>query len=252
MKPIKLVMFLLCLGFVFNNISFWQSWASNSWNIYTWEYKQVTETLLPQWEAMDKIQKIAYYFCNSGLKDRLELQSRPGQRQEICVIFGNKNTETVEIIFWFPDWWTNKNWAVICSADLTWKNYITSLMKKTSQSDFYFELMPKQQLIKKFYITIPQNQTWNIYWCWSFKIKWDIQKAKTWSMFNIEIVKKATINIQVTWSVYNYWLIDNIQTTIIDNKNNILKWLILIIGIRLVISTIQSISKKKHTKHHKK
>jgi hypothetical protein len=48
---------------------------------------------------MDKIQKIAYYFCNSGLKDRLELQSRPGQRQEICVIFGNKNTETVEIIF---------------------------------------------------------------------------------------------------------------------------------------------------------
>jgi hypothetical protein len=125
-------------------------------------------------------------------------------------------------------------------------------MKKTSQSDFYFELMPKQQVIKKFYITIPQTQTWNIYWCWSFKIKWDIQKAETWSMFNIEIVKKATINIQVTWSVYNYWLIDNIQTTIIDNKNNILKWLILIIGIRLVISTIQSISKKKHTKHHKK
>lgn len=243
-------MFLLCFWLIYN-ISLGQSWTTptSTGNAYTWELKEAKETLKLQQDTIEKIERIAYAFCNDGiLKEETNMTARPGERKEICVTFGNKNPENVSIIFWFPDWTINQNWNILCNANLTWTTYIKNLLKGDAISDFYFDLGPKQQTVKKFYIAIPKTQTWNIYGCASFKIKWNLQKAASWSMFNIEIVKKATINITITWNVYNYWLLDDIKYSITDNKQTVLKGLVAILGLRLVVSIVQSSFKKKHRK----
>jgi len=247
-------MFLLCFWLIYN-ISWGQSSTTpaSTGNTYTWEYKEAKETLQLQQDTMEKIERIAYAFCNDGiLKEETNMTARPWERKEICVTFGNKNPENVSIIFWFPEWTINQNWNILCNTNLTWDTYIKNLLKGDDTSDFYFDLEPRQQTVKKFYIAIPKTQTWNIYGCASFKIKWNLQKAASWSMFNIEIVKKATINIAITWDIYNYWLLDDIKYSITDNKQTVLKGLAAIVGLRLVISILQSSFKKKQRKNQKK
>jgi hypothetical protein len=110
-------------------------------------------------------------------------------------------------------------------------------------------LTSKEIKVKKTIIKVPRNAKWSILACRMFKIKWNLQEAGSGSMFNIEVVKKMPIQINITWEVYNWW-IDNITYYIADNKENILKWFIAIIWLRLLVSIIQSFSSKKH--NHKK
>lgn len=250
MNSLKYVIFLLCFCFVISSHSLWQSLATSGEIMI-----QKQETLNIQKDKMNKMERIVFIFCNSWFQtnqSKLEIKSRPWEHKEICIIFGNKNTEKVDIIMWFPNWWEEKKWKILCNADITWKNQITNLMNEKSKANLYFSLAPKEQVIKKFYIKIPDTQTWNIFWCWSFKIKWNLQLASSWGMFNIEIVKKIPIQINITWSIYQYQWIDDLNYSITDNKENILKWFIAIVWLRLIISIIQSASKKKHSKHNKK
>ncbi|MFZ2151050.1 MAG: hypothetical protein WAZ12_01950 [Candidatus Absconditicoccaceae bacterium] len=254
MKSFKFIMLLLCFGLIYN-ISLGQSGTTqaSTGNAYTGELKEAKETLKLQQDTMEKIERIAYAFCNDGiLKEKTEITARPGERKEICVTFGNKNPESVNIIFGFPNGTIDKEGRILCDVDLTGNTYIKSLLKGDTKSDFYFDLMPKQQIVKKFYIAIPKTQTGNIYGCGSFKIKGNLQKAASGSMFNIEIVKKATIDISITGNIYNYGLLDDIKYAIADNKQNILKGFIIVVGLWLVISIIQSSFKKKHRKNQKK
>ncbi len=253
MKSYQLIIAFLGLGLTISNISLAQD-ADSDTTIGTWdtEMVQATETIQPNQQNMERIQNVIYSFCNSGLQDRLITDARPWEIIQICTIFGNKNSDTVDIIFGFPDWSINQNWNIICEANLTGETQISQMLQKPQESDFFFSLLPKQQTIKKFYIKIPTTQTWTILGCGSFKVDWNIQKAATWWMFNIEIVMKAPIQINITWDVYQYWRLDNIQYTISDHKDLIFKIFIAVIIVSLLQSLMQTLRKKSKHKHTSK
>lgn len=256
MKSYQLIIAFLGLGLAISNI--WLAQDTNSGDTTsTWEIEmvQATETLQPNQQNMERIQNVVYRFCNSGLQDRLITDARPWEIIQICTIFGNRNSDTVDIIFGFPDWSINENWNIICDANLTGETQISQMLQRPQESDLFFSLLPKQQTIKKFYIKIPTTQTWSIFGCGSFKVDGNIQKAATWWMFNIELVMKAPIQINITWDVYKYWWLDNMQYTITDHKDIILQWFIVLIVILLLKSFLQEMHKKskhKHTAKNKK
>lgn len=243
-------------GLAFANISSAQDINPDTiTDIWDTQMVQATETVQPNQQNMERLQNVIYSFCNSGLQDRLITAARPWEIIQICTIFGNKNSDTVDIIFGFPDWSIKENWNIICDTNLTGETQISQILQRPQESDFRFSLMPKQQIIKKFYLKIPTTQTWSIFGCWSFKIDWNLQKAATWWMFNIELVMKAPIQINITWDVYKYWWLDNMQYTITDHKDIILQWFIALIVILLLKSFLQEMHKKskhKHTAKNKK
>lgn len=225
-----------------------------------WQKEVIEKVGFDTWDnPMDRVQKIANYFCNNwfqkieDLEKNLEINIEAGEEQELCLLFANKNQQEVNIILWFPDWRKKyKTWAIVCDINLTGESVISNLFIKPKKSDFIFSLKPDEQVIKKFTLRIPKNKTGSIIWCASFKIENDIQKAKTWNMFNIEVVKKATIEINITWSkINNYQRLDDTKYLIKDNKQLILKIITWIILLRLIISIIEQIKKKKHHKNKK-
>lgn len=252
MKLFKITALLLCFWFISNGVSLGQS----STQANSWEYKQVTESLELTTKTSNNINDVSFYFCNSWLEYKdlttfLELNIGPWKTQEICMVFTNKGDENFWIIAWFTTWKTSKPsdkvYDILCETNITWKNIFSSLIQGKYENEF--TLSSKEIKVKKFSIKIPRNMTWSIYSCGMFKIKWNLQKALSWSMFNIEVVKKMPIQINITWDIYKPWLIDSIK----NNKQTLLKIIIWIIWLRLIISIIQHISKtKKQKKHHKK
>ncbi|MCF7834759.1 hypothetical protein K9M48_01750 [Candidatus Gracilibacteria bacterium] len=252
----KFIIFFLSLGFIISNQSFSELLNTNISG--STETKTITETIEfddnGNGNVIDKVQRVQNYFCNKGynsiddLETNLVMDAKSGEEKEICLIFANKNLEKVNIILGLTDGRKNEAGAISCNTNLTGKNYLSDLLINKQNSDFVFSLMPNEQILKKFLIRIPKTQTGNIIGCTVFKIKENIQKAKTGKIFNIEIAKKATIEINITGSVYNNQRLEDIKYGIKDNKDLILKILIGIIGLRLLVSIIEQIKKKKHHK----
>ncbi|MFZ2151052.1 MAG: hypothetical protein WAZ12_01940 [Candidatus Absconditicoccaceae bacterium] len=247
MKLFKITALLLCFGFISNGISFGQSQSG--------EYKQVTEALQLTARTSNKINEVSFYFCNSGLEYEklttfLEINIRPGETQEICTVFANKSDEIFGIIDGFTTGKiskpSDKVYDILCETNITGKNTFSDLIQGGYENEF--TLLGKEVKIKKFSIKIPKNMTGSIYSCKMFKIKGNLQKAASGSMFNIEAVKKMPVQINITGNVYHYGLLE----TITDNKQSLLKGFMIIIGLWLIVSIIQSSSKKKHQQSHKK
>ncbi len=250
MKLFKITALLLCFWFISNGVSWWQSSIQTN----SWEYRQIIESLDLTARTSNKINNVSFYFCNSWLEYEklttfLELNIRPWETQEICTVFANKSDEVFWIIDGFTTWNiskpSDKVYDILCETNITWKNIFSSLIQGKYENEF--TLLGKEIKVKKFSIKIPSNMTWTIYSCKMFKIKWNLQKASSWSMFNIEAVKKMPVQINITWNVYHYSILE----TMTNNKQNILKWFTIIIWLWLIISVIQ-VSTKKHKKSHKK
>lgn len=242
------MVFLICFWFFTNNISFWESWTNSS--------KQVTESLRLEDKFSNKVNDIAFYFCNDWLELKklttsLEINMRPGEEKEICTVFANKSDAPMEIIEWFTNWRLDKPndkfSSILCDVDITWKNKFSELV--TTPYDYNLSLSGKELEVKKVSIKIPKNQTGAIYLCRMFKIKWNLQLAKSWSMFNIEVVKKMPIQINITWDTYNNSLLANLKWTISESTNIIIKIAIWAIWLRLIAVIVSTTHRKKKHKH---
>lgn len=251
MKLFKITALLLCFWFISNGVS----WGQSSPQANGWEYRQVTESLKLTARTSNNINDVSFYFCNSWLEYKnlttfLELNIRPWKTQEICTVFVNTSDKSFWIIAWFTTWKiskpSDKVYDILCETNITWKNIFSSLIQSKYENEF--TLLGKEIKVKKFSIKIPSNMTWSIYSCEMFKIKGNLQKASSWSMFNIEVVKKMPIQINITWSTSTYWPLENIT----NNRQSIAKWMIIIIWFWLIISTIKASYSQKHKQTHKK
>lgn len=199
-------------------------------------------------DNMVDIQNIQARFCNDDkLTKDVKLDMRPWQREEICVILINQWTKPMPLLFWFTEGTIDDNWIPHCQSDMTNKNEFS---KKILQNSITWIIIPASwNIVQKFTYISSKSASWNMLGCFGYKIDKEVVKD-TGALFLITPRKVGYIYVHMTWSVYQFWRIDSIKDTYINNKSIILKIIIAILSIRIVITLFQTGKKKE--KHHTK
>jgi hypothetical protein len=209
---------------------------------------------------MERLNNIEMVFCSliswdiNTTKWR-KTQSRPWEKKEFCLWIVNFWITGVDIIIWFSKIEKDSHWKPTCDQDMWPNNDFSKLIEwasLNSQKNIEIKLNAGQtQKIEKNYIYVPKTYSWNILWCVTFNIKWDVSRW-SWSLFDIVVHKTIPVKIIVTWDVYKTQRLDDLKESNLNNINTIIKILVWIIWFRLLISIIQSINKKTKHSHHKK
>jgi hypothetical protein len=207
-------------------------------------------------KAMEDINLVSLRFCNDGtnpenLKAQLHLTWRPGQVKNICVMFFNNHDTGMNFHVWFTESKKDENNLLLCDNNDTNNAFISQIRENTTDINVFVK--PHMQRQTTFNIGIPRSNTWNIYWCLTYKLDSSYSHA-TWAVFGMLIRKTAPIYITVTWDVYNFWRRDDIKLGLTTNKNGVLKVIAGILVIWIIVSIVQTTKKKekKEKKHHKK
>jgi len=186
---------------------------------------------------------------NNKLTKELKIETRPGERQEICAVFYNRFLDRgMKVNVWFNQWVKRSDGIISCDENTS--NNILANMIQNNTKDYTFILSGNEKLLKKFRLAIPNTATGNIYWCVSYNLPDNYSKS-TWDVFGIMVRKVAPIEITITWDIYNLWRRDDIRDGVVTNKNSILKVIIAILGLWIIVSIIQT-ARKKEKHHHKK
>lgn len=223
-KSIGLILFIIVI-----------LWSFTQWDNYT------TDMWIDP-NVVHDINTINMDFCDTT---QWSIDARPGQTKDICMKFNNRNTETVNIIFWFTDGY-EKNGIQTCNADMSPENTFAKLIKiKSGDASI---LVPGSTYVTKIMkISIPKTASGIIHWCIGYYIDWSVKK-NDWGIFNVVIRKAKNINVVVTWNIYNFWRRDDIK----ENKKTLLQWIIVLCSIYLLRTIFQSTKKKINNPKHKK
>lgn len=203
------------------------------------EIKNITQTL-----ASDngvEIQQIQFRFCNDNkLTKDLELNMRPWQKKQICIAINNQSPKQIPLRFWFSEWIINSTNDLVCGSDKTENKFSRQIAIHQTTG---IMLPASGNLIEMFTYIAPKNVSWNTIGCFGYEI--DRQEAiKDGNMFLIIPRKVWYIHINITWSVYNFWWLDDIKDTYTKNKNIIFTIIAVILGIWILITIFQKDTKK--------
>ncbi len=185
-----------------------------------------TKTISPDLnsESITDIQNIKARFCNDDeLTQFLDLEMRPWERKEICVILGNDSDTPANVLLWFSEWVINEDNAPICDGDDSNKNNFAKQIVPRITTGV---IVPAYgNIIQKFWYTAPKSASGNVFGCFGFKNNKE-EKIESGKMFLIVPRKVGYIYINITWDVYNFGRRDNIKYTCTTNKQTILKKII--------------------------
>ena len=231
----------------------------NAQNIRTWWVTK--EDLLKWWMTaqMTRLNKIVVLFCSEqswkiSLMPWFKTQARPWEKIELCLWAWNFWETWTEVMIWFSKVNKDSHWQRTCDQDIWPNNEFSSLIEWSRldlNKNINIKIIPwNNQKIDKTYIYVPKTATWDIRWCVSYNIKWDVSRW-SWSLFDVIVHKTIPIKIIVTWDVYNKQRLDDTKEAIDYNKSTILKWIIWIIWLRLISSIIGHFRHKKKRHHHK-
>lgn len=217
---------------------------NNTWiNLMPWKINTITQDLRS--DSLVDLSNVHSMFCNNdNLTKDLQLQIRPWETKEICVVLVNKSSTPIKLLFWFTEWIVNENWANICQADMGNKNAFSKFIINNHAT--WITIAASGNSIQYFKYKAPRNASWNMLGCFGYQIDKE-EKIREGNMFLVVPRKAGNINIKVTWSVYKFWRRDNIK----ENKNNILKIIIMILILWLITTIVKKDKKEKNT-HHKK
>jgi hypothetical protein len=97
-------------------------------------------------------------------------------------------------------------------------------------------------------VKAPKNSSGEIYWCVTYVEDIPV-KIATGAIFALQTRRAGPITVTITWSVYNFWRIDDIKDAYTDNRKIVLEILLGILAIWLVMTIVNTSKKKeKHTK----
>ena len=206
-----------------------------------WKINTVNQDLRS--DNLADLESIQSMFCNGQkLTKELQLQIRPWETKDICVILFNNSSSSIELLFWFTEWVINTDWAETCKADMSNKNEFSKFIINNPTT--WITLHASGTSIQKFKYRAPMNASWNILWCFAYQVNKE-ETIKEGNMFLIVPRKAGNIKMRVVWPVYRLWRRDDIK----DNKDNILKVVIAISILWLIITIFQTDKKKE--KNHK-
>ena len=246
--------FLIVLLIGFFGVSFAQK-TGNSWTlaenyVQPGEVKIITQDL--KQDTVDDLQNIKLNFCNE-FEDKnivtrnLKLEMRPWQSKEICVVLSNEWDKTLNIFLWFSSGTVNDAWNMICDDDMTTKNIFSRYILQVPTTGI---IVPNHgNVIRKVKYVAPKNSSGNIVWCAVYKLNQE-EKIEPGKMFLIVVRKVGYIQINIVWSVYQFWRWDNFKDFYAINKAGILKVIIAILVFWIIVTILQTTKKKE--KHHGK
>lgn len=248
----KKILFIL---FIFSIISIgysqWQEIIQSQ--ISTWTM-QVTSEAWPNAESLAIIGKAWVLFCNDwlSLKDltkKLKLDIRPWESKELCIILYNKNWFPVKVTPSIAPWSYWKQWEFLCEWNYSGDSEESKiLIAPRMNQEIEITAETWKVLLRTWTITAPRNMTGLLPLCFGMTLVEEDQFV-WWGMFRLRHRKWSQLVLNPIWEVYNPSILDNIK----QNQSTILKIFAWIIGIRLVISIVQQVSKKKKKpSHHKK
>lgn len=244
---------MLCISLL--GISYWEnivmSWTTGAENyIKPWEIKTIQQDLWAN--DGEAIQHIRLRFCNEMKEDKftvgLSLQMRPWQRKEICMVFSNNWTTSLDIFLGFTEGVMNEKWDISCQNDMTNTN---NFFKFISPNHTIWITVPANgNIIQRVTYRTPKSASGNIIWCASYKIN-QKEEIDPWKMFLVVTRKIAPITIIVTWSVYDFWRRDDMKDVYFTHTSSILKVIIVILALSIIVVIFQQ-DKKKRKPHKKK
>lgn len=201
------------------------------------------------------LSKIWLLFCNDWLdvnlvKPSLAITTRPWKNINICNVFYSKSEKDASLNIWFSEWYKNKNNQISCRDSMTDNFFSDNII--TTGSELGFSLWSGKHIIKNIQFKIPKTASGEIYWCIAYYTPDSFAKT-TGDVFWTFVRKVSPFSVTITWSVYNFWRRDDLKDATIANKDDILKVIIGILGLRIIVTIIQISKKsKKEKKHHKK
>lgn len=240
--------FLLILLVGIFGISFAQetngSWTTAENYVKPGENKIITQDFNS--DNMTDLQNIQARFCNDEkvTKD-LELDMRPWQTKDICIVLVNKSDKPIDVSFWFSKGMI-KDRAPICDSDMTDEN---DFSKYISQNTTTGIIVPASgNIIQNFRYSAPKTLSWRTLGCVGYEINRQ-EQIEPGKMFLIVPRKVGYIYVNITWSVYQFWRRDDLKYTYTTNKQIVLKILIAILAVRLIVTIVKTGKKKeKYTK----
>lgn len=231
-----IIVFLFSMGFAQETKNI-DSDAKNY--LKPWEVKTIIQDI--NTDSMDELQIVQARFCNNNnLTKDLQLEMRPWERKEICIILSNPSNESIDLLWWFSKGILNNEWTPTCQDNMTGNEFSKQIIPNIKTG---VTIPASGNVVKIFKYISSKNLTWNTFWCFGFKINKE-EKIKNGEMFLIVPRKVGYIYVNMTWSVYNFWRRDDIKDVYTTNKQIVLKILIAILAVRLVYTIVQTGKKK--------
>lgn len=207
---------------------------------------------------LDSLNDVWMRFCDDGMSEAMltkkeNLILRPGQSQEVCMLFFNSSAQKkVEIFVGLGSWVLTPSWQISCDTDISTGNSFSSLWN--FEGSHSLSLPQHSQIIKKVRVSVPSSYSWNIYGCLWYQLDQKRPKDYTW-MFLFVNRKVVPIHLTVTWDVYTLQRLDDAKFFVKDHQLLLLEVLAWFFGILLVYYIIQAVlhqKKSMHTPKHKK
>jgi hypothetical protein len=181
------------------------------------------------------LEYISLSFCDEELKNAFKentMYIRPWQTKEICMLFVNSSSgDTIALSSSFVDATRGDDGKLVCTlwANDTGDSLVNLLSYDTKELNF--TLAPKEKIIKKAKISIPQNMSWTLYGCVGYYLNQKGSDNNTWLFFVVRR-KVGLMQINITWDIYNLGILDDMKYTYKDNQTRILN---IIAGILVIL-----------------
>lgn len=243
----KFFILFLCVSIFSLSVSSWvylNSWVQN-----------YQEPLDMQQLSDNYINKIIGKFCNDGftgdaLAWNLSLNSRPGQKQNVCFALANTDVKNVKLSVSMVDGHLNDVGHPVCD------NSLLSLSTGAIVSDFLtgatIFMSGHDSLVKYFAITVPEHWTWEHILCVAYQLSQDSIAPLKNSMFQLVVRKVAPMRVTVSGSVYHFQWFDDVSWFVLKYKRSFGIPLLILVGLLLLNEVRRSIVTSSHPKKHKK
>lgn len=201
----------------------------------------------------NQINNVAMKFCNDWfesykLTSKLDINMRPGQKKEICVVFVNQWSEVVDIVANIVPGSINDNGNIVCSNVGNLSTWLT--VSDFEQFSGWMQIWAQKQFVKYFWFATDKLSSGDYYACLTINTSVS-EKLSESSPFNLVVRKAGNIKINVSWSPYHFQWFDDILSLIEKNTRGIAIVGLIACGL-LLISTIIPIFSKKNKKLSKK
>lgn len=207
--------------------------------------KIIHEDLAP--DAWANINNIRLRFCNQ-LEDKniltteLVAQTRPWQRQEICMVIGNSSDKDENISLGFVQGKIDDQWSMSCDNNTQDNSFAKAIAYKPITG---ITIPASGSIIQKVTYKASKNMSGEILGCVTYKSNDTPSTTASENMFIVVVRKIAPIYINITGDRYYFWWIDNIKDMYTHHKVLILRSIIGLLSLWILITLIQMVLPKK-------
>jgi len=234
-----------CMFFVISllsiGVSLWQTdmlWIKQN-NLEPGQIKSINQDLHS--DNMTDLGNLQSTFCNENKATRdLTLNLRPWQRNEICIAFTNTSKIAIPISFGFAEGSVSNDWVPKCQLTTTGNIFAKSIKGTISTG---INIPANGSITQRFTYVANKNSSGGIFGCFGYEINKQ-ETLKEGNLFLIIPRKVWYIQVNITWSVYNFWRLDDMKDTYTEKRNTIYSIIAAILALWILITIFQKDPKK--------